>query len=141
MAMVTTRLAPGREMDALVAVKVMGWENVQAAAYTPFGRDVCGTDPTHEGGWDGNGRKPLPHYSTAIPSAWAVVEHLGLSVINSNGKWYAGRFDGGLWDHGPIDGDLRPDPQDSAADTASEAICRAALILSGQLDVIGASTY
>lgn len=123
-----TEVAAGRELDAEVAVRVMGWENLQSGAYTPWGRDVCGTDPTHEGGWDGAGRKPIPHYSTKIGDAWLVVEKLKFSVIYYEGrrKWYVGRFDGGIWDHGPIDGDLSPDPDHGYA-TAPEAICRAAL--------------
>lgn len=74
-----SNLQPGRELDALVAERVMGWLNIHRDAYTPYGRDVCGTDPSGEGGWDKNGRMAVRHYSTDIAAA--------LTVDRSEWRW------------------------------------------------------
>ncbi len=53
-------MKPGRELDALVAEKVMGWKMDASAV------------------WHGPGPSclVLPHYSTDIADAWEIVEKL-----------------------------------------------------------------
>lgn len=69
---------PGRELDALVAEKVMDWRDVI---------DGCGIPPTK------NHHCFIPNYSTSMANAWEVVEKL--CVGNSfrldnhyNGDWH-----------------------------------------------------
>jgi hypothetical protein len=109
----------GKEMDALIAEKVMGWHLVKRENY----RDE----------WvnaDGRYQHPVPRYdgyeddedfhticwhpSESILWAWDVVEKLCLSVVPYPGgdKWHA------------ADGKVI-----AFADTAPLAICRAALLV------------
>ena len=55
----------GREMDALVAEKVMGWADINSNAALVGG--LCD---------DKRNWKPLPFYSTDIAAAWEVVEKI-----------------------------------------------------------------
>ena len=55
-----SELKAGRELDALVAEKVMGW--------TPVQIDICLNGVAHGEG--------LPRYSQTIKDAWQVVEKL-----------------------------------------------------------------
>lgn len=60
-------LKAGRELDALVAEKVMGWESVGPLDDDPS--DIIGVPPGME-------CPTVPHYSTSIEAAWKVVERL-----------------------------------------------------------------
>lgn len=75
-------MKPGRELDALVAEKVMGWNRL--------GRDgpsLFGTPPRHRTTDDlsgtGTGQWHVPRYSTDIAAAWEVVERL--DMLGSDG--------------------------------------------------------
>lgn len=106
-------MKPGRELDALVAEKVMGLTSSEVEIHRQFWLDGCFSN--------------LPHYSTDIAAAWEVVEkltskkqpHFQLSLCDSyteNPKWCA-EFD--------LD---RPFKRVIAkAETAPHAICLAAL--------------
>lgn len=94
-------MKPGRELDALVAEKVMGWT------------EVCGYEGEYKGYW-----KILPKYSTDIAAAWAVVE---LPLFDG---WAIGRNASGKWEvFNPWENNFVV----SVADTAPHAICLAAL--------------
>ena len=82
----------GRELDALVAEKVMGWREVRCnvGGNIPYGepdddwnRDAR-ADPAH--GFTGIPRvhrEEVPDYSTSIAEAWLVVEKLsGQFAVN-----------------------------------------------------------
>lgn len=64
-------LKPGRELDALVAEKVMGWSDCKASdehgcaiGYTPYWkRETYGCEV-------------VPYYSTSISDAWEIVEKI-----------------------------------------------------------------
>lgn len=96
-------LDPGRELDALVAEKVMGISNSELKYHYGF--------------------SPY-HYSTDITAAWLVVERLhelfpmNFFSINMLSKEYGGGFGVQLF------GDCRVDEQ---SETAPHAICLAAL--------------
>jgi hypothetical protein len=60
-----SELEAGRELDVLIAVKVMGWHDINGNAATTGGL----LNDKRE--W-----KSLPDYSTDIAAAWAVVEYL-----------------------------------------------------------------
>lgn len=63
-------LTAGRELDALVAKKVMGWREVITGVYCISG--AAGVPPENADGW----WKTIPRYSTDIAAAWEVVEKL-----------------------------------------------------------------
>lgn len=73
----------GRELDALVAEKVMGWvwwHNTDADLTILVPSDQSWPDKWHFASGAGNCTKPAdhgaPHYSTDIADAWEVVERL-----------------------------------------------------------------
>jgi hypothetical protein len=96
-------MEPGRELDALVAEKVMGWTKVG------------------ENAWEApniKGYPLLPRYSTDIATAWEVVEKIAqkwhdFNIGRHHGKWSIG------WNYKGSVVDLK---------TAPEAICKAALL-------------
>ena len=77
------RMEAGRELDALVAERVMDWRwlvsqvSGRRALFPPdhapewFGRVADGSEPLTDQ-WDTR----LPHYSTDIAAAWQVVEKM-----------------------------------------------------------------
>lgn len=108
-------MKPGRELDALIAEKVMGRPTERYA-----GAVVFSVDPNSI-----QGVYPLdyivPHYSTDIAAAWEVVEkvydwNFRLERFEGLSKDYYGAqfFLNGEWHYGE-------------ADTAPLAICLAAL--------------
>ena len=107
----------GREMDALIAEKVIGWRIDELTAYSPSGSS-CARHP--KGDWW------LNYYSTNMDAAWEIVEKFvskgyGVHVYrhgdwnDKNGKRYWQSYM-----------DFRFPIVD--ADTAPLAICRAALL-------------
>jgi len=105
----------GREMDALVAEKVMGFEipaNLRNSVNWGGGPPIL---------VDGKSLD-IPHYSTDLTDAWEVVEKMG------NYLFACGRNDNGMWEacffsvNSGI-GKL----SEGHGDTAPSAICRAAL--------------
>lgn len=64
---------PGRELDALVAEKVMGWKLFHGGIDGPNGEPGCIDSNQIEKHF-----KELPHYSTSIADAWKVVDKLDL---------------------------------------------------------------
>lgn len=137
-------LKPGRELDALIAEKVMGLEVISAPArYLEiaerggdfFGRSFVTTVLCHNETFSrqGPGRtiSVVPQYSTSINAAWQVVERLKtegyyikLHNAESQKKWFA----------------MVIPPQDvmseflAEEDTAPHAICLAALAMKGVMD-------
>jgi hypothetical protein len=118
-------LKPGRELDALVAERVMGWSSESRTAW-------CAQDPRSylRIQWkNGQGfERELPRYSTDIADAWEVVEspHFDAWMVgrNANGKWH-------VWN-----------PYECVVvaygDTAPHAICLAAICLAALKAVEGA---
>jgi hypothetical protein len=75
----TNQMPAGREMDALVAEKIMGW------AKHPH------TDsPTFW--WEGPTKSyligDLPHYSTDISNAWEVLEEMQSGIFSARQRFY-----------------------------------------------------
>lgn len=111
----------GREMDALIALKVMGWKlsPKKTDGIREFGSvwlDENGTvtrfqeDKRPPYDWDMEYFCP----STNISSAWEVVEKLKLSLTPTNKGWSVSQHH--LWE-GPF----------GEGETAPLAICRAAM--------------
>jgi hypothetical protein len=108
----------GRELDALVAEKVIGWTNLIGSSYdVNFGGRPPG------GKWD-----IVPHYSTSIADAWLVVEKLKTLTADGDihieclhGEWSVSTCHEEAWKGW------------SRADTAPLAICLAALEAVGAL--------
>jgi len=126
----------GREMDALVAEKVMGWSNVEKTTWsnyradgTPFGggKEWRGTPPNHEAEFNPV-LYPIKNYSTDIAAAWMVVEKIRPLFWSTQVM---------VWDHSDKyivscvyrGGHDEPEKAiNSEAPTAPLAICRAALL-------------
>lgn len=116
-------LKPGRELDALVAEKVMGWPT-----FEQYNNDrVLELKMANAKGRRDN--EVVPHYSTDIASAWEVVEKLYAidphepTLLQIYGPLSDGYKINLIWEHhdGPIlIGSL-------VADTAPLGICLAAL--------------
>ena len=120
-------LTAGRELDVLVAEKVMGADPKTIHTYrskASFWIDGAWVDVP-----------PVPHYSTDIAAAWEVVEKMnerGYSVIIGTNQCDKGQngvkfFDGwrGLG-HSILDGEGHPNPYAVDA-TVPLTICLAAL--------------
>lgn len=122
----------GRNLDAAVAERIMGWANVESGCYTPIGQEWCGDDPEGTGGFNRTGRKIIPRYSERIADAMEVVEkmwqadwqvemvngHKLNTLITDNVQiWYV-RF---------INNENDMDNWSAEAATLPEAICRTAL--------------
>ena len=115
----------GRELDALIAEKVMGLiaYKVQLVAPPPRVRTI---DELQRVG------SPLPHYSTDIAAAWEVVQKLGrwrgfdfmLVMPDPEQTFHLHTYEAG-WYEATNDGPERRVVGD--ADTAPLAICLAAL--------------
>jgi len=92
-------MEPGRELDALVAEKVMGWTHYREE-------------------WGGVVPDSISHYSTDISAAWEVVEKMGpftqltADIYNGITVWHCS--------FSVVDS--------VDAVTAPEAICKAALL-------------
>ncbi len=131
-------LGAGRELDALIAEKVMGWTLIKI---TPEqGRELLNMESGYsaaarvhlvtchlEGVWgqpDGSITRDLPLYSTDIAAAWEVVgellkKHWYLRIECHQGRWF-------VWY------DNQNEADDLAeAEAAPLAICLAALKATG----------
>lgn len=133
----------GRELDALIATKVMGWTNVgceKNAQHEEFVPHGC--DPLHPAAFP-FGRSQLPHYSTDMADAWDVVEKLSprergershIACLNMPHSPALYPDDAPVWWVEWFDGDQTLDAVD--APTAALAICRAALKVVGGAAVL-----
>ena len=121
-------MVAGRELDALVAEKVMGWERIvmkDKPGAVSWPHPPKGFDVNH------NRWSIIPHYSTDIAAAWEVVEKLApefewiLENDVKDGGWSAiiYKWEGTSVVSSPIGR--------SDADTAPHAICLAALAAVG----------
>lgn len=111
-------MKPGRELDALVAEKVMGWVKISfVGEETAGGRKGFGLNPKHHRG----PRTCIPAYSTDIAEAWAVLEKFP-DVQRLEKRW-PGEEPPGWWCEVGVDNGS----SSAIADTAPLAICLAAL--------------
>jgi hypothetical protein len=117
---------PGRELDALVAEKVMGWVGVaKRRQVMNMGETIVLKGLPRN---DADALIEVPRYSTRIDDAWRVVEHLatgGLWLDSLEGKWEE------MWRCTFGQHALEPGYgqryHQGTADTAPHAICLAAL--------------
>ncbi len=72
---------PGRELDALIAKKVMGLDVQRNKSGSKRGGYYYSIGPVHWHDFSGDMQlaNPLPNYSTDIAAAWEVVEKLRAS--------------------------------------------------------------
>ena len=119
-------LKPGRESDALIAEKVMGWK-IRREIVLTYGSNPLATFRTLYTVTDGRGIDwsptydldgvDLPRYSTDIGAAWEVVEKVDIVEISKSyragGEWYWSVF---------VNGNC------TYAKSVPEAICKAALL-------------
>lgn len=136
-------MKPGRELDALVAEKVMGVEvarGVQCSYECGFKNDDMGIAASRLEALGWVTHYPIPYYSTDIAAAWEVVEHIGVgwsltlarySSISSAGHGWLACFAKSIH---PADSTKSYYPDVVAhglADTAPHALCLAALRVVG----------
>jgi Phage ABA sandwich domain len=107
-------MQPGRELDLLVAEKVMGLTIDSAMCY-PANKEEC--DIFRNGAF----YKVCPYYSIDITTAWEVVE----KIKESNDPFYLS-----FYDHKYLC-QFAKDKDHAIADTAPHAICLAALKAKG----------
>ena len=115
-------MKPGRELDALVAEKVMGLEVMQSD-YGPYlgVKDIRYGEP--------GGGAFIRHYSTDIVYAWQVFDKFPLNNLTKGAEGWVCRF--GV--SGPNKyGGFTISQYDAKAETASHAICLAALRAVGE---------
>lgn len=121
----TPEMQAGRELDALVAEKIMGYD----VKWLPTA--LSDSQPHYANSDEGSGWLYCRHYSTDIAAAWLVVERM--QCIDDRGWWpqvtWLQDFDGvNKWQasmHAP------PRVWSAMADTAPLAICLAALAALG----------
>lgn len=110
-------LPAGRELDALIASKVMGWPIVEGRTNDNGVISPCWTSYR-----DDVSLRPIPEYSADIAAAWQVVEKIAhnvkLTKYHRNGE--------PLFEC-VIDRIALSQMVSEIADTAPIAICRAAL--------------
>lgn len=132
-------MKPGRELDVLIAEKVMGWTKIQKQTYQfdlgdnevvrlESSKMILGNSPND---WKETLR-PIPNYSTSIPCAWDIVEKIismGLMVdIQTYSKFHQVQLDKAThnevppyWTYG----------ESISGETVPHAICLAAITLFG----------
>lgn len=114
-------MKPGRELDALVAEKVMGWAKTNLKDWDQAFKDEFGFLWAEPGHGYFKGFHTLPHYSTDIKAAWEVVEKMGTRFIHLSPA-----LEGG-WSCAIQYNEARFPFVNLIGKTAPEAICRAAL--------------
>ena len=127
----------GRELDALIAEKVMGWEAVNdelEIAKREGNPDLVDSQRWHRRKvwFKGNEKMAceecgtLPAYSTDIADAWEVVRKMGMVLIENSGEAF-GKLD--EWNVQFVGHDKEGEPHwvSESAETVELAICLAAL--------------
>ena len=126
------QLEAGRELDALVAEKVMGWRIKGKDWVDEHGR-YQGAVETYWVIADGGPSKGW-HPSTDIAAAWLVVEKLGWQYVfrlgNRDDKW---------WCVLSVEPDWQLSDNCAEAPTAPLAICRAALAAQSRQNAPGST--
>jgi hypothetical protein len=119
----------GRELDALIAEKVMGWTRYPAGMHPTDNRTISGVlycPPYYP--YDAGSANVVPYYSTNISEAWEVVTKLaerGLWMTMLTPFNAADGFHVAYTPHG--EAQWQAGLGTVIADTAPLAICRAAL--------------
>lgn len=122
-------MKPGRELDAWVAEKVMGWVDVSKEHHWNYIRGCSAGWPDEYSGLPPDGYtgddefkrdyRRIPNYSTSIADAWVVVEKLAstyLFCLENSGSFWVADF-----------GRSADRRAQCTAGTAPHAICLAAL--------------
>lgn len=124
----------GRELDALVAERVMGWENVAKLPMYSLGENGEGEATLEADGFEWRGdvlgfERTVPQYSTGIFSAWLVVEAMAKRGFHARLKTPFTPDDpyfAGFTPHGSTGWSGRGD-YEASGETLPLAICLAAL--------------
>lgn len=116
------QMPAGREMDSLIAERVMGWTVFYGEhnGYDLLDDEIANGYPPDE---EPEGVPfEIPNYSTDIAAAWEVVEKM------KNYLFVCGRTDDGIWEayFFPVNSGIGK-LSEAHGDTAPSAICRAAL--------------
>lgn len=142
----TKEMTAGREMDALLAEKVMGYtlSDLSLLAYPKYKLfDI-------ESGEFSGYVKEVPHYSTDIAAAWQVVEQVTKTQCDDTGSFYVFKIvkkhhkwctyiKHPLWSGIHSELGKNYEMHQAYADTAPLAICRCALKVAGGVKINGDS--
>lgn len=114
-------MKPSRELDALVAERVMGWTEIESKGHVFIESQILGVKPGTIA--SATGYKPkfvVPHYSTDIAAAWDVVGKFDYLYLFRGKSMFDGKYECKL---------VGVDSFDFCAygETAPHAICLAAL--------------
>ena len=114
---------PGRELDALVARKIMGWFDI---GHDTSIDEWMGRPSDYDAKKYGQMYVGLPHYSTDIAAAWEVLKKM-INTTGPDGDYYDVVLD--IHKHRTICvmGELADYRVQVTADTTEHAICLAAL--------------
>lgn len=131
---------PGRDLDALIAEKVLGWQEVNKNHQWNYrtGRHCYGWPDDYYGALPGQPTdvfnadwRLVPKFSTDIADAWKVVKQLRLWLLPLNDRWMACQELGPVFfdeDVGVVEGHVT---HIGIAETEAHAICIAALEVVG----------
>ena len=116
-----------RELDALVAEKVMGWK-MYKGAWFPEGFDFEVEKHKYNADWLSNGIH-IPHYSADIAAAWQVVEKMKADFSDGSVEGFSLWFSSNpvQMPHWKCMFENSEDHVKAEAPTAPRAICLAAL--------------
>lgn len=115
-------MKPGRELDALIAEKVMGWIRIDLP--NPI-RDLTWIWDRKEGClyWES---QECPPYSTSIEAAWEIVEHMNAKelgfALDCDSTYAMAIFGAGQYLGDDLSG-----PSAVGTESVPHAICLAAL--------------
>lgn len=84
-------LKPGRELDALVAEKVMGWRKTEIAFHGSILISPCGSLGIPE---NDEIKLALPRYSASIEASWEVADKIMIESIIKTEKGYVAKVVG-----------------------------------------------
>lgn len=123
---VEIRALPYRELDALVAEKVMGWK-VEREVWDTRSQDEL--TPKYDFGVreaDRHVKMRVPNFSRSIDSAWLVVEKMANGLTLEHDGLGTGNWSACVWSERACAW------RQAEAATAPRAICEAALLAVGE---------
>jgi hypothetical protein len=139
----TTSFDEGRELDALIAERVMGWTRHPEKMHPTDNRTIGGVLYCPPGSpYNHGGVNVVPYYSTRIDAAWEVVEKHPAIVVqratSRDGSKAGYMCSLPLEPNDPRRAGQRITSVNAEADTAPLAICRAALKAVADKEVVSA---
>ncbi len=115
-------MEPGRELDALVAERVMGWTNI--IRHDEYGGVYVGWPPDRRP-WDTDRGAYIPRYSYDDVAALQIIPAMGQRGWDCATYYEA---DAGCWTVYFLSAQFKPADARAQSGLLAEAICKAALL-------------